>query len=424
MFENIFSTEWYSSVPAFTHGYPVCEHSADEKCYIAEYSDVGTHTYYDYLAELEAAGFVARETYTLDRNLYALYDGEKATVYIAYSAKADTVRLYIEEKGSTPYPAKNADADRAYPTMWQLPLDNKASVENGGMRYIFLLPDNTFMVIDGGYCTDPDANSLYEFLAEHTEKGKKPVISAWLITHLHYDHYGTLIRFADLYADKVDVKAFYYHLNPDEQSTGKLTPAMAKWPEAVHYNKMHTGMEFRLPGVKVNIIQTQEDLYPIIPRNYNDASMAFRVTVGEQRILFLGDCEVMANHCMLKYLSDEIIKSDIVQYSHHGYQGVHKEFYDIAAPHTILWPMNIDGYQENGYNVFPQNVFGNWHQNRYGFQNETIPNRYISFYAPYVKKILIPEAESRMDFPYSPTGSRLPDFEGIFIEKTKDYKPE
>ncbi|MBE6538412.1 MAG: hypothetical protein E7671_02990 [Ruminococcaceae bacterium] len=66
--------------------------------------------------------------------------------------------------------------------------------------------------------------------------------------------------------------------------------------------------------------------------------MVFRITVGEQRILFLGDSEVMANGCMLKYQSGETLKSDIVQYSHHGYLGCSKEFYDKACPHTILWP--------------------------------------------------------------------------------------
>ena len=423
MYEGIFKTEWYSSVPAFTHGYPVCEYSATEKCYIAEYSDVGRHAYYDYIAELEAAGFIARETYTLDRNLYALYDGEKATVYIAYSAKADTVRLYIEEKGATPYPEKNEGADRTYPTMWQLPVDNIISEQNGGMRYAFLLPDKTFILIDGGYPTDIDANSLYEFLTEHTAEGENPVISAWFFTHLHHDHYGTLLRFSELYSDKVEVRGFYYHLDPYDRE-GVVAAAMAKWPEAVQYCRMHTGMEFRLSGVKINIIQTQEDLYPLVPSNENDASMAFRVTIGEQRILFTGDCERWANYCILKYQSEETLKSDIVQFSHHGYHGLSKEFYDMAAPHTILWPMNVDGYQEKGYDVIPQNVFGDWHKHRYGHQNYYLPNKYICYHAPYVKKVIIPAEHNRFDFPFTPEGARLPDFEAIFKERTKDYKPE
>lgn len=421
---KISESGWYRSVPAFDKGYFVSEHSADERSHIVEYSGVGERAYYEYIAALEAAGFKARETYTLDKNLYALYDGDKASVYVAYSNKANTVRLYTEEKGATAYPEKGDDAYAGVPDFWQLPLDNKTSVENGGMRYVFRLTDGTFMIIDGGYKTDSDAESLYKFLRENTPCGKQTVISAWFFTHLHYDHYGTLLRFSELYADEIPVKGFYYHFNAASCKEYDVAGAMARWKDAVHYCKLHTGMEFNLPGLKVNVIQTQEDLYPLVPGNYNDASMAFRVTAGGQRILFLGDCELWANYCMLKYLSDEIIKSDIVQFSHHGYFGCTKEYYDIVAAHTVLWPMNVDGYQIPGYNSIPQNVIGFWHKADYGVQNFPFPNRYISLEAPYVKKMLIPAEDNKIELPYTPTGAKLPDFDRIFKERTADYKPE
>lgn len=424
MNERITGSKWYASVPEFHYGYPISEHSADERSCIAEFSDVGRHAYYLYIAELEEAGFKARETYTLDRNVYALYDGESATVYTAYSAEADTVRLYAEEKGSTPYPVRNADADRGNPVLWQLPVDYKGFRENGGMKYVIKLTDGTFMLIDGGYPTEAEADTLYNFLKENTPDGKEPVITAWFLTHLHGDHFGAIMSFADKYAEKVDVKGFYYHLNPSERPEWDVGGAMAKWKNAVLYCKMHTGMEFRLPGVKINIIQTQEDLYPLIPGNYNDASMVFSVTVGEQRILFLGDSEVLANGCMLKYQSGETLKSDIVQYSHHGYLGCSKEFYDKACPHTILWPMNIDGYQEKGYSSIPNRVYESWHTHPYGHQNYYLPNRYISYYAPYVKKVIIHNEIVRFDFPYAPTGERLPDFKRLFDENTADFDPK
>jgi len=129
------------------------------------------------------------------------------------------------------------------------------------MRYVFRLTDGTFMIIDGGYMTDADAESLYKFLKENTPDGQQTVISAWFFTHLHYDHYGTVINFSKLYADEIPVKAFYYHFDPSEVTKWDLVGAMARWKDAVHYCKLHTGMEFELPGLKVNVIQTQEDLY-------------------------------------------------------------------------------------------------------------------------------------------------------------------
>ncbi|MBE6538414.1 MAG: hypothetical protein E7671_03000 [Ruminococcaceae bacterium] len=62
------------------------------------------------MGKLAQASFAVRNEYSLDKNRYALCDGEKATVYVAYSAKANTVRLYIEEKDSTAYHERNTGA--------------------------------------------------------------------------------------------------------------------------------------------------------------------------------------------------------------------------------------------------------------------------------------------------------------------------
>lgn len=65
------------------------------------------------------------------------------------------------------------------------------------MSYVIRLADGTFIVVDGGYATNREADGLYELLMANTADGKQPVISAWFITHLHYDHYGCLKKFTE-----------------------------------------------------------------------------------------------------------------------------------------------------------------------------------------------------------------------------------
>jgi hypothetical protein len=82
--------------------------------------------------------------------------------------------------------------------------------------------------------------------------------------------------------------------------------------------------------------------------------MVFRVEVGGQTLLFLGDAHIsQGNQLVAKYGDD--LKSDFVQMSHHGQGGVSKEVYGVIAPTVCLWP-SADW------------VFDNWNGNLSTFQ--------------------------------------------------------
>ena len=87
----------------------------------------------------------------------------------------------------------------------------------------------------------------------------------------------------------------------------------------------------------------------------NNISMIFRLTVENQTVLFLGDSGVEQGNELLKMHGDNL-KSDMVQMSHHGQNGVSKEVYEAINPSACLWPTPKWLYENDsggGYNSGP-----------------------------------------------------------------------
>ena len=426
---------WFACVPRPDASKEVFGYTPEEQSCIFEYRKITKADYKDYLEALAANGFVVVADYELEENRYVLCENDTTTVYAAHSPQTCSLRLYAEIKGTRTYPVKGERTSGGeYPvTMWQLPVDNRGSKENGGMSYVWRLADGSFFIIDGGYPTELEADNLYKLLKEKTPEGKETVISMWFISHLHGDHFGALLKFAPKYAADVKVESFLYH----SRLPSAIKAATDLWPEAVHYAKPHTGMEWNFPGACVQLLYTREDLLPKAPETENDGSAVLRMTVNGQRILFLADIQRQASDCMEKYLSPKTLKSEIVQLAHHGYEGGTVSLYQKIDPHTVLWTMNVDGYQESGYYVkgpdghslrdengnrvldIPQKVFAAW-MNRVPNEKYLWPNRYVVD-ADGIKKIILSHELFETQFPYEPTGDKLPDIDAIFEERKNIY---
>jgi hypothetical protein len=432
---DLSGVEWFESVPALTAGtFGNAYQSDDNKICVFEREDTTVEDFNAYVTALTAAGFTGGEDYTLDQNLYALRHGEKASVYVSYSDVDKTMRLYSEKKGTSNYPEKGTATDPAKtPVLWQLEVENLVSRQNGGMSYVFLTANDTFVVIDGGYNTGAEADNLYNFLKSKTPAGKETVIEAWYISHLHGDHIGAVYAFAQKYSNKVDVQSFYYRFDYINSGTNANTVksrlSVGKWSDAVHYDGLQTGMEFNISGIQFNVLYTMVDLYPRTAADFefNNTSTVLRTTVKGQRVLFLGD--IMKEGCdhMTDTLSVSTFRSDIVQFSHHGYEGATKKVYDSVAAGTVLWPMNIIGNQEKGYSSIPQKVFANWYHKDSGSEG-FMSNKYICTQAGYVKQVIVAGmGDYEINFPYTPsaypeTGTRLPDFETYYEEKVAELQ--
>ncbi len=378
------------------------------------------------LHTLLANGCEIEAQYAIGENRYALCVGEDTAMYLSHSAPAKELSLYIEARGQNAYPPTDDGVCGALaPVLWQLPCDCKGSAQNGGMSYVMRTQAGSFIIIDGGYYTAQEAEALYAFLRAHTPQGLPTVIDAWIITHLHWDHFGGMYAFSERYAEQIPVKAFYGHFDylghaaKHRESYFEAT-CRGLWRNAAHYEKLHTGMSFRIGGIDLQILYTPEELYPTTAEQYdfNNTSIVFCVRLGRAQVLFLGDVMREGTDWMLSHLPRQIFKSDAVQYSHHGYEGASQELYDAVAAPTVLWPMNIDGYQEN-YPTVPQNVFAIWHDKTACGKSYPVPNRYICHEAPYVKEILLGHEVQCFSHPHTFAECRLPDFDRIFENRTK-----
>jgi len=385
--------------------------------YVMYYQDITQNDYQSYVSTLTSNGCVIDETYEMGGNRYTLMESETYSVYVACLSKVGAMRIILGKPDKLqPEPAAPVNSNVCTPALWQLEVDNKGSGANGGMSYVIRLTDGTFMVIDGGYNTNTEADNLYNLLKENTVGGGEPVISAWFITHLHVDHWGGLKNFSMKYSDKVDVKAFYYNFPRVE--LGDVGPSaqknvegyMNKWKNAKKYASLHSGMNFSVADAKITVICTFEDVFPQPINDGNDTTTVFKVEVGGQSIMFLGDAYYGESATMSSQIDASVLKSDIVQVSHHGYEGCSEGVYRAIGAKVVLWPMNIVGYEGST----PSKIFKKWYEggpsaNAY-FRNN-----------PDIKKIIVAGAgTAKLDLPYTATGEKLPDYNKIFQDRTQN----
>ena len=116
---------------------------------------------------------------------------------------------------------------------------------------------------------------------------------------------------------------------------------------------------------------------------------------------------------MLNTIPAAELKADIVQFSHHGYEGCTEAFYKITGASTVLWPMNIVGRNSSGeYEA----VF------RYWYNNGMAANKYVRE-SETVKKVIVAGAgTTKLELPYTPTGDKVPDYNKIYNDRLALYQ--
>ena len=417
-------SEVAASLPSMMAGDFHGIYSAGEDRYVIFTDDVTADEADAYVDLLKADGAAVLQEYTLGDNKYTLLRSEKYCAYVSYLAQENAVRTQVGPADTVnPLHVEETTATVSEPILWQLEVDNIGSGANGGMSYVMKLTDGTFIIIDGGYNTGKEAENLYQLLRENTPAGEKPVISGWFITHLHIDHYGALLKFANSYAAEVDVKAFYYNFpgtSVSSSSNGisagsakEIVAAAKKWKNAVRYDALHSGMRLGFAGLTVYVICTHEDVYPMTFTDGNDTCTVLKFTTAGQKILFLGDARESQSITMLNTIPAEALKAEIVQFSHHGYEGCTEAFYKLTGASTVLWPMNIIGRSSSGgYEA----VFNYW------YNNSMAANKYVRE-SENVKKVIVAGAgTAKLELPYTPTGDKVPDYKAIYNERLALYQ--
>ena len=347
-------------VPDYPFGTPEGRYESSGSTVVVRVGKTDGEEFAAYRAILEEAGFSLYADNMIDGNLYATYVNDETAVNISFVPGMGTARIVYEKRGDL---CPLADpCEEKYDTLLT-GMKGETTVVAEGMGFIIRLADGSFCILDGGM-GDPDhvdSNKLMNILREQMPAGQeKPVIAAWLFSHLHGDHIGVFNCFSLDFHDQIVLERLVFNF-PKEEEVEKSDSAymlddtiyrytqfkknLAAFYPDVPVLKVHTGNRFKVRNAEFEILYTLDDLYPgsILTGGMNDCSVLYRMTVGGQTTLWTGDFAFNAADLVLREFGSAL-KCDILQMAHHGINGT-VPFYSRVDPTYVLWPVWEGGYE-------------------------------------------------------------------------------
>ena len=303
--------------------------------------ETSENEYIRFIDSIEKSGY----TRVYSENTYGMFNEflkDRVKIYAYYLPNERCTRIIYELSVCTPQQSERDAQRKATKTkLHQLKLDY--SEVDCGMSYIFETQSGSIFIIDGGSYGEQD--SLYEYLTKIKPDGEL-VIEGWFFSHIHNDHYGCFVDFAEKYPH-IRINAFYYNFPSlgredsgnwdDVQGLIRFYETMeAIYPNVPNY-KVHTGQTVCIDNLRIKVLMTHEDLYPMKALHVNDTSTIIMVEAEGQKIFFPGDTADGGSDFLIRNFR-EYLKADIVQISHHGFNGAKIEVYQLNAPEVVLWP--------------------------------------------------------------------------------------
>lgn len=348
---------WYVDYPAFEGGSIVGTQDSGYGNLQAYYIDASADSFNSYCEKLELSGFSLYSQNVINDNIHKCYTSKDGMLYLYYVPFESSVRIISCPDGKYSLPKYlTKDSVPSYEKITDSSITQMSlsySAGNFGLCHIITLEDGSFIVYDGGGNSNNDYVALYNTLkALNKRSDGKIVISAWILTHEHWDHYTNFSAFCKHYSNSVVLEGLYcntpsgsfayngynpnYYMNND---FANLSSTLGGVPKYI----VHTGMKFYIKNACVEILYTQEDLYPTKLYFFNDSTMVSRVTISDQTIMYLGDVRYEGSDIMCDRYKNSL-KCDIVQISHHGFDGGTIELYGYINPHTALWPTSKENF--------------------------------------------------------------------------------
>lgn len=326
--------------------------SDDGNRYVATYQGVTEAEHAAYLEKLNAAGFATYDENEINANRFGTYTNGKTQVNLCWYPSKTILRICYGASGDLPElteqeTEKTVQPSIAQPMRWAV--DESSPNGAPGMGYVIQLSDGRYILVDGGQVdrNGIDPRALLNYLIEHKPAShEKPIIVAWIITHAHEDHITLPIRFLrDFHSEvtlEMSVTNFPFKgVTMKSDNTAKLASFASTYRSLVeeHYPKakkivIHTGQRLRIGDAYLEFLHTHEDRYPNTLNSANETSLVFRVTLGGRTALFLGDLDACA---FLRDVYGTAVKSDILQLTHHGFNGGDLSLYRNVDPEICLW---------------------------------------------------------------------------------------
>ena len=361
--------------------------------YLYTGAGVSEAAYDAYYNDLLAAGYTVVTQSKVEESKFCTLANESTGVslYVAYNAYAHA------EKYDLPYAKmlrviSSPLADAALPDAALLSenpsyarktdpkitaVETPGTLSANGMSYVLTLEDGSFIVLDGGGVAE-DNNSdgkLFGVLCNlhesiFPEKGavseSNPVhISAWIITHSHWDHFDTFRKVMSSTEKRSKLKIDYIlgnypsaselqaEANEEFTMMSSLIADYCGTEEGdIRFVKVHTGHKYYLANVELEALVTHEDVNPNRIDTSNDTCTVFRFsikntqapTLAPTTIIFTGDANRFQSRFMCATFGD-YLQSDMVQVAHHGAVGCETNFYDTVAPTVLWWPVAYSAFE-------------------------------------------------------------------------------
>ncbi len=207
------------------------------------------------------------------------------------------------------------------------------------MSFIVETADGKVIVIDGGYADD--AEHLLDTLKRITGQAK-PHVDGWFLTHDHSDHVFALLKLTENGFERLTIGSLYYNFpsvqwlkKREPNNEGEVDGFRAAHKRLLPIAEIVTqGDSYQIGEARMDVLYTYD---PALTRfGINESGSVYRLTLGGQTVLFLGDLGVEAGGKLLSMYGSEL-KSDFVQMAHHGQNGVDKDVYEAILPKGCLW---------------------------------------------------------------------------------------
>ena len=356
----------------------------ESRLYVAK--NTNAEEFNEYLKKLNNSGFTFYADNKIGNNLYATYFNDRIILNVMFIEAFAQTRVTVDYRDLFSLPGlenENMYDDKGNNALILLS-DNKVHWP-GRMGYAYKLADGSFFLIDGGYTEigshgNSSADCILATLKRFADDPNDIRIAAWLITHIHDDHFG---GFLDLSLKEdvlrhVKLEKLIYNEPSDmemlAQSGGRTH--LLDW--AKHFNgavkrwnpkeqiKAHPGQTFYIKNLKMTVLSSQDlilgakntvsDTYFTSLPDHNETSVVTKIDFMGKTALYLGDSCVCAHRDVLEPVYNTELKADILQVAHHGYGNTGGNYiYKYVEPTMVFWPVCRNhfwgrdvGYKEKG----------------------------------------------------------------------------
>lgn len=352
-------------LPKYTGGRATGITNCGNGSYLLHIGETDKKQFDDYFKLLSDNGFSLYAENKIADNHFKTLVNENYTINMSYTAFEKSVRVTAEQRSALPISESEDVYQRVTDSsVTQIGLE-AVNTDIGGMSYVIKLADGSFILIDGGFERDSDADRLFNVMREQAPNKNKITIAGWFITHAHGDHAGTILRFAEKYSGNVSVENFIMNFpmpaeaqnqgfSGEKQLIDKVFGAVYKFKGA-NIIKTHTGQVFHMRNAKVEMLYTLDDYRPLEFTDFNMTSIVFSVDIEGQHMMFLNDAHTATCNRLVK-MYGENLKSDFVQLAHHGsFNAATPQIYGLIRPSVVLWPAGENTYKTAKNR--PENVY-------------------------------------------------------------------